>query len=64
MSNSKEIIETGDILKLIVQIFECIEPDDKTKEPPQITIYSDDCLVLEIENKRFRVSIQDTSQFQ
>ena len=62
MSN-KEPITSLDLLKLIVEIFECIEPDDKSKKAPEIIVYSDDCLVLEIEDKRFRVSIQDMSQF-
>jgi len=54
-------IQTGDLINLIKDIFECIEADDGNN--PIFTVFNDEIAVLEIEGKRFRIHIEDTRKF-
>lgn len=50
------------IIKLFAQILECCE-NDKGKQP-FITVLSDELMMVEFEDQRFRVYVQDIKRFQ
>lgn len=50
-------VKTYDLLKLCMNIFECIESKDGNS--PYIDILSDNMLVLSFDDKKFRVIIDD-----
>jgi hypothetical protein len=61
MSQDHEITN-ADVLKLIVEILECVQ-DDKGKVA-DVTVFSDEILVVEFpQGERFRINITDTKKF-
>ena len=57
-------ISPQDLMKLIIEIFECVE-NTEDGSTPQLTQYSDEVLVLDFPNdKRFRIEIKDLTRFQ
>jgi hypothetical protein len=62
-TNNDEEITTARLIKLICEIFDCIEDDNGNK--PYLTILSEDLALIEFENgPRYRLTIEDCSKFQ
>jgi hypothetical protein len=57
-------VDSAKLTMLINDILECIDPiDDRPHSQPIVTMLSDELLILEIDDKRFRISVQDMSRF-
>lgn len=57
-----EEIQTWQLLKLIAEIFDCIE--DGSNKAPEITIMDKEIMIAEFGDQRFRIHIQNTNRFQ
>lgn len=58
-----EQIQTQDIVSLIRDILESID-NTETGQSCQVIQYSEEIMVLEMGDKRFRIEVRDTTQFQ
>lgn len=62
--NTQSEVSSIKLTLLIKDIIECIEPiDDRPQSQPQVTMLSDELLILEIDEKRFRIQVQDIARF-
>lgn len=55
-------VNVYDLLKLILEVFQCIE--DKAGQTPYIDVLAENMLIIDMESKRFRVTIDDCSRYQ
>lgn len=59
---SDQEVNTYGLIKLIAEVMACIE-NTETKEEAQVDILSDEIMIVTIDDKRFRIMVQDTGQF-